>query len=129
MQTFIENLPKAELHVHLEGTLEPELMFELAQKNDIDLPYSTPEEVVAAYNFHDLPSFLAIYYPAMGVLQTEADFYDLAMAYFEKAAAQNVVYVEPFFDPMELLRAIDDPFYDTVILCVTCHLDVGRAFS
>ena len=69
MQTFIENLPKAEPHVHLEGTLEPELMFELAQKNGINLPYATPDEVVAAYDFHDLPSFLAIYYPAMGVLR------------------------------------------------------------
>ncbi len=113
MQTFIENLPKAELHVHLEGTLEPELMFELAQRNKIDLPYATPEEVVAAYDFHDLPSFLAIYYPAMGVLQTEADFYDLAMAYFEKAAAQNVVYVEPFFDPQgHTTRGVS---FDTVI--------------
>ncbi len=113
MQTFIENLPKAELHVHLEGTLEPELMFELAQRNKIDLPYATPDEVVAAYDFHDLPSFLAIYYPAMGVLQTEADFYDLAMAYFEKAAAQNVVYVEPFFDPQgHTTRGVS---FDTVI--------------
>jgi adenosine deaminase len=99
MNDFIRQLPKAELHVHLEGTLEPELLFELAARNGIELPYATPAEVVGAYNFHDLPSFLAIYYKAMEVLCTEQDFYDLAMAYFTKAASQNVVYVEPFFDP------------------------------
>ena len=99
MNAFIENLPKAELHVHLEGTLEPELLFELAARNDVELPYSTPAQVVEAYDFYDLPSFLAIYYKAMEVLCTEQDFYDLTMAYFTKAAAQNVVYVEPFFDP------------------------------
>lgn len=99
MSAFVENLPKAELHVHLEGTLEPELLFDLAQKNGIELPYATPREVVAAYNFHDLPSFLAIYYKAMEVLVTQQDFYDLAMQYFTKAAEQNVIYVEPFFDP------------------------------
>jgi len=99
MQSFIEKLPKAELHVHLEGTLEPELLFELAGRNELQLPYRTPAEVIAAYDFYDLPSFLAIYYKAMEVLRTPDDFYDLAMAYFKKAAAQNVVYVEPFFDP------------------------------
>jgi len=97
--SFIAGLPKAELHVHLEGTIEPEFLFECAQRNNIELPYSSPDEVLAAYDFHDLPSFLAIYYPAMEVLQTEQDFYDLAMAYFRRAAEQNVVYVEPFFDP------------------------------
>ena len=113
MSSFIENLPKAELHVHLEGTLEPELLFELAQRNCIELPYNTPADVVAAYDFHDLPSFLAIYYKAMEVLCTEQDFYDLAMAYFEKAAAQNVIYVEPFFDPQgHTSRGID---FGTVI--------------
>jgi len=99
MKDFIAQLPKAELHVHLEGTLEPELLFELAERNGIELPYTTPAEVVAAYDFHDLPSFLAIYYKAMEVLCSEQDFYDLAFAYFSKAAEQNVVYVEPFFDP------------------------------
>ncbi len=97
--SFIAQLPKAELHVHLEGTLEPDLLFELAERNGIELPYNTPADVVAAYDFYDLPSFLAIYYKAMQVLCTEQDFYDLAFAYFSKAAAQNVVYVEPFFDP------------------------------
>lgn len=96
---FIQNLPKAELHVHLEGTIEPEFLFDCAQRNNVELPYSTPEDVLGAYNFTDLTSFLAIYYPAMEVLCTEQDFYDLTMAYFKRAAAQNVIYVEPFFDP------------------------------
>ena len=96
---FIAGLPKAELHVHLEGTLEPQMLFDLAARNGVDLPYSTPDEVVAAYDFHDLPSFLTIYYKAMEVLVTEEDFYDLSMAYFSKAAEQNVIYCEPFFDP------------------------------
>ncbi len=99
MQEFIEGMPKAELHVHLEGTLEPEHIFALAKRNNIELEYETPEQVVAAYDFHDLPSFLAIYYAAMNVLREEADFYELAYHYFEKAAAENVRYVEPFFDP------------------------------
>lgn len=99
MHQFITDLPKVELHVHLEGTLEPELLFALAERNKIELPYAEPSDVVAAYDFHDLPSFLAIYYAAMDVLRTKEDFYDLTMAYFRKAAEQNVRYVEPFFDP------------------------------
>ena len=99
MQTYIENMPKAELHVHLEGTLEPELSFELAQKNSIDLAYKTPEELVAAYDFHDLPSFLTIYYGAMKVLCTEEDFYQLTWNYLSKARNQNTLYAELFFDP------------------------------
>ena len=99
MKAFIEGMPKAELHVHLEGTLEPELIFSLAKRNGIQLVYETPEAVTAAYDFHDLPSFLAIYYAAMDVLREEQDFYELAFQYFKKAAQQNVVYVEPFFDP------------------------------
>ena len=96
---FIAQLPKAELHVHLEGTLEPEMLFRLAQRNQITLEYTTEEEVLAAYDFHDLPSFLKIYYAAMDVLRQEQDFYDLTWAYLNKAAQQNVVYCEPFFDP------------------------------
>lgn len=99
MRVFIENLPKAELHVHLEGTLEPELSFALAQKNQIALAYNTPEELIAAYNFHDLPSFLAIYYAAMDVLRTEQDFYQLTWAYLSKAHLQHTLYAELFFDP------------------------------
>lgn len=99
MSEFIENMPKCELHVHLEGTLEPEHIFELAQKNGIELEYDSPQAVIDAYDFNDLPSFLAIYYAGMNVLQTEQDFYDLTYRYFERAAADNVRYVEPFFDP------------------------------
>ena len=99
ISSFIEGMPKAELHVHLEGTLEPELKFQLAARNRMDLPYRSAVEMRAAYTFDDLPSFLAMYYEGMSVLQAEEDFYDLAMAYFRKARSQNVVYAEVFFDP------------------------------
>ena len=113
MKAFIEGMPKAELHVHLEGTLEPEHIFKLATRNHIELAYKTPEEVVAAYDFHDLPSFLTIYYAAMDVLREEEDFYELTYQYFERAAADNVVYVEPFFDPQaHTARGVA---FDTVI--------------
>ena len=95
---FIAGMPKAELHLHLEGTLEPELKFELAARNGVGLPYKSVEEMRAAYGFDDLPSFLAVYYEGMRVLLREPDFYDLATAYFRKAASQNVVYAEVFFD-------------------------------
>ncbi len=96
---FIQNLPKAELHLHIEGTLEPELMFELARRNNIDLPFSSVAEVREAYKFEDLPSFLNIYYQGSQVLQTEKDFYDLTTAYLKKATSQNVRHAEIFFDP------------------------------
>jgi len=113
IRTFIEGLPKAELHLHLEGTLEPELKFKLSDRNGIEIPYSTVEEVKASYVFHDLTSFLVGYYDGMGVLQREQDFYDLAMAYFEKAHSQNIVYAEPFFDPQaHTSRGV--PFEDVV---------------
>lgn len=99
MKAFIENLPKAELHVHLEGTLEPELSFELAKKNGVALEYDTPDALLAAYDFHDLPSFLAIYYRAMNVLRHEEDFFELAWQYLLKAHRQKIVYAEMFFDP------------------------------
>jgi adenine deaminase len=99
LTAFIEGMPKAELHLHLEGTLEPELKFELAARNGLDLPYGSVDEMRAAYGFADLPSFLAVYYEGMSVLRSERDFYDLAMAYFRKAHSQNVVYAEVFFDP------------------------------
>ena len=99
MKEFIQNLPKAELHLHIEGTLEPEMMFELAQRNKIDLPYKSVSEVKEAYNFEDLKSFLDIYYQGSEVLQTERDFYDLTWAYLQKAAKQNVRHTEIFFDP------------------------------
>lgn len=99
MKDFIARLPKCELHLHIEGTLEPELKFRLAQRNGIALPYSSVEEMRAGYAFDDLPSFLKVYYEGMEVLRTEPDFYDLAMAYLRKAASQNVRYAEIFFDP------------------------------
>jgi adenosine deaminase len=99
LATFIEGMPKAELHLHLEGTLEPELKFELAARNRLDLSYGSVDEIRAAYAFDDLPSFLAVYYEGMSVLREERDFYDLATAYFRKARSQNVVYAEVFFDP------------------------------
>ena len=99
MRRFIEGMPKAELHVHVEGTLEPELKFELARRNGIELPYESVEEMRAAYNFDDLPSFLQVYYEGVSVLRTEQDFFDLTTAYLEKAHSQNVLYAEIFFDP------------------------------
>ena len=99
LATFIAGMPKAELHLHLEGTLEPALKFELAARNGLDLPYGSVDEMRAAYGFNDLASFLAVYYEGMSVLLAEQDFYDLTMAYFRKARSQNVVYTEVFFDP------------------------------
>lgn len=99
MRSFIRDIPKAELHLHIEGTLEPELKFTLAKRNGIELPYADAQAMREAYDFNDLPSFLAIYYEGMGVLITEEDFYDLTMAYLRKAHEQQVVYAEIFFDP------------------------------
>src|SRR5690606_6296311 len=89
-EQFLTGLPKAELHLHVEGTLEPDLKLRLAQRNGIDIGQHAVEEVQATYQFHDLASFLAVYHPAMNVLVTEQDFYDLADAYFAKAATQGV---------------------------------------
>ena len=99
MEAYVRGLPKAELHVHIEGTLEPEMMFDLAARNDIDLPFATVEEVRAAYEFEDLQSFLDIYYQAAAVLQTEGDFADLMSAYLDRAVADGVRRAEIFFDP------------------------------
>lgn len=96
---FVQGMPKAELHLHIEGSLEPELKLALAQKNHVDIGQSTIEEVRKSYQYDDLASFLAVYYPAMNVLQTEDDFYDLAMAYLKRAKENNVRHVEIFFDP------------------------------
>ena len=92
-------LPKAELHIHIEGSLEPELIFALAQRNGVQLPYPSVEALRAAYAFTDLQSFLDIYYAGASVLLMEADFYDMAWAYFERAHADHVVHAELFFDP------------------------------
>ena len=99
MKTFIENLPKIELHLHIEGTLEPEMMFDLARRNQLQLPYASVREVQNAYHFTNLQSFLDIYYQGANVLQTEQDFYDLMYAYLQKANEQNVRHAEIFFDP------------------------------
>ncbi len=99
LESFIRSIPKAELHLHIEGTLEPELKFELAARNGLELPYASAEAMRAAYDFDDLSSFLAQYYEGMSVLLTEDDFVALAMAYFERVAGQGLVYVEMFFDP------------------------------
>ncbi|KQT97779.1 adenosine deaminase [Sanguibacter sp. Leaf3] len=110
---FVTGLPKAELHLHLEGTLEPDLKLELARRNGVELAQSTVEEVQASYVFDSLASFLAVYYPAMDVLVTEQDFYDLATAYLRRAAADGVTHVEMFFDPQaHTSRGV--PFADVV---------------
>src|SRR4051812_46041694 len=96
---LIRRLPKVELHLHIEGTLEPEMMFSLAAKHGIVLPYGSVEEVRAAYNFSDLQSFLDLYYAGCNVLRDRTDFYALAMAYFTRAHADGVVHAELFFDP------------------------------
>lgn len=96
---LIQSLPKAELHVHIEGTFEPELMFEIAQRNQVDIPYASVDDLKKAYDFHNLQSFLDIYYAGANVLLHEQDFYDLTYAYFEKCKADNVVHTEIFFDP------------------------------
>lgn len=113
MRAFIEGMPKAELHVHVEGTLEPELKFDLARRNAIELPYRSVEQMRAAYDFNDLSSFLKVYYEGMDVLLTEQDFFDLATAYLTKAHSQGVIYAEMFFDPQaHTARGVA---YDTVI--------------
>ena len=147
MKEFIKHLPKAELHLHIEGTLEPEMMFELAQRNNIDLPYESVSEVKEAYNFDNLQSFLDIYYQGSQVLQTEQDFYDLTWAYLEKAAKQNVRHTEIFFDPQShtdrgiafetAYRGIDRALQDgtklgissQLILSFLRHLSQEEAFA
>ena len=136
---FVRALPKAELHVHIEGTLEPELMFALAARNQVGLPYASVEAARRAYEFSDLQSFLDIYYQAAAVLQTEEDFSDLMSAYLGNAAADGVKRAEIFFDPqihlvrevgfetfMAGFRAAQDDWADTVdsalILCFLRHL-------
>ena len=96
---FIRRLPKAELHIHIEGSFEPDLMFEIARRNGVRIPFDSVEAVRAAYEFEDLQSFLDIYYQGMGVLVEERDFYDLTMAYLRRAYDNGVVHAEIFFDP------------------------------
>lgn len=145
---LIRALPKAELHVHIEGTFEPELMFAIAQRNQIQIPYQSVEEVKQAYNFHNLQSFLDIYYAGANVLVHEQDFYDLAWAYFEKCAEDRVVHTEMFFDPQThtergvafatvlagLKRACKDAkeklgISSQLIMCFLRHLSEEKAFE
>jgi adenosine deaminase len=99
MEEFIRTLPKAELHIHIEGTLEPQLLFDLAQRNGYDLPFADVASVAAAYRFRNLQSFLDIYYRGAAVLQTPQDFYELMTAYFDRAADDGLRHAEIFFDP------------------------------
>ena len=141
-------MPKAELHIHIEGSLEPELIFALAQRNGICIPYNGVEELRSAYAFTNLQSFLDIYYAGASVLITEQDFYDMARAYFVKAAADNVVHAELFFDPQThtargvsmdvvvngLHKACVDAYTElgvsaTLILCFLRHLSEEEAFE
>jgi adenosine deaminase len=123
--SFAARLPKAELHLHIEGTLEPELMFELAQRNGVRLPYASVEDLRRAYVFSDLQSFLDIYYAGCRVLLKEQDFYDLTWAYLTRAAAQGVRHAEIFFDPQTHTdRGV--PF-ETVVTGIHRALEDGRA--
>ena len=143
---FIAALPKAELHLHIEGSLEPELMFELAQRNNVVIPFASVEEVRAAYAFSNLQDFLDIYYQGMGVLITEQDFFDLTAAYLARAHADAVRHVEIFFDPQGhtargvafgtaitgITRALDDArerhgMTSKLIMCFLRHLDEADA--
>ena len=99
MKTLIQKLPKIELHLHIEGTLEPEMMFELSKKNNIPIPYANVEEVREAYDFHNLQSFLDLYYAGASVLVDKQDFFDLTWAYLLKCKDNNVIHTEIFFDP------------------------------
>jgi adenosine deaminase len=124
LDEVIAALPKVELHVHLEGTLEPDLAFELGERNGVTLPYRSADEMRAAYSFSDLQCFLDIYYAACSVLLTESDFHDVTMAYLERAAADNVRHVEPFFDPQtHTSRGVP---YRRVIDGITSALAEGR---
>ncbi|WP_424948371.1 adenosine deaminase [Candidatus Spongiihabitans sp.] len=148
MKKFIHGLPKVELHCHIEGTFEPELMFELAERNGIALPYSSVAELRHAYDFTRLQDFLDIYYRGMNVLQTEQDFFDLTFAYLTRIHAQNVRHTEIFFDPQgHLCRGIafavvingisralqaaerDYGISSRVIMCFLRHLDQADAFN
>ncbi len=148
LDAFIAGLPKAELHMHIEGSLEPELMFALAGRNGVDIPFASVEAVRAAYQFSNLQDFLDIYYRGADVLRTEADFRDLALAYFERAAADNVVHAEIFFDPQThtdrgipfdavmrgLLAGMEEAearhgISSKLILCFLRHLSEEAAFA
>jgi len=148
MEAFIHGIPKAELHIHIEGALEPELMLELAAKNGIDLPFASVSDVRRAYDFKDLQSFLDIYYQGAQVLLAEDDFYRLTWSYLQKAAEQNVRHAEIFFDPQThtarglkfetvvkgIHRAMADAgrqfdLSSKLIMCILRHLSVTEALA
>jgi adenosine deaminase len=145
---LVQALPKAELHLHIEGSLEPELMFELARRNGIEIPFNSVEEIRAAYDFSNLQDFLDVYYVGMNVLITEADFFDLTWAYLQRVDAENVRHVEIFFDPQGhtdrgiafttvvdgITRALDRAkselgITSKLILCFLRHLSEEAAFE
>ncbi len=145
---LIARLPKAELHCHIEGSLEPELMFELARRNGVDLPYADVEAIRAAYRFDCLQDFLDLYYQGMSVLLTEQDFHDLTWAYLLRCQADNVVHTEIFFDPQghtgrgvafatafegisSALRRAEKELgiSSAIIMCFLRHLDEESAFA
>jgi len=124
MEGFIDLLPKVELHLHIEGTLEPSMMLELAKRNQISLPYQTIEQIQAAYDFDDLQSFLDLYYQGAQVLQTEQDFYDLTWAYLQRCKDEHVMHTEIFFDPQtHTERGIA---FETVVNGICQALEAGR---
>lgn len=148
MKEFIKQLPKAELHLHIEGSLEPELMFELAKKNSIEIPYKTVEEVKEAYNFTNLQSFLDIYYAGAKVLITKEDFYALTWDYILKCKENNIIHTEIFFDPQThtqrgisfktVISGIKEALVDAkiefgisseIIMCFLRHLSEKEAFE
>lgn len=148
MYDWLNALPKAELHLHLEGSLEPELLFALAERNKVALPWGDVESLRRAYAFNNLQEFLDLYYAGAGVLRTEQDFYDLTWAYLQKCKAQNVIHVEPFFDPQThtdrgipfevVLRGIQEALKDGeqqlgirhgLILSFLRHLSEDEAFK
>jgi len=125
---LLRRMPKAELHIHIEGSLEPELIFRLAQRNGVALPHASVEALRAAYAFSDLQSFLDIYYAGASVLLKEADFFDMAWAYFERAAADNVVHAELFFDPQthtERGVAMETVIVGLTHACRRAHAELG----
>ena len=124
LNRYIRLIPKAELHLHIEGSLEPELMFAMAEKNDVSIKYKSEDELRAAYNFNNLQEFLDIYYAGADVLLKEEDFYNLTFAYLEKIHEDNVLHTEIFFDPQtHTVRGV--PF-DTVVKGITRALDDGK---
>ena len=132
LHTLLREMPKAELHIHIEGSLEPELIFRLARRNGIALPYADVEALRAAYAFTDLQSFLDIYYAGASVLLKEADFFDMAWAYFERAAADQVVHAELFFDPQTHTdRGV--PMREVIVglthACRRAHAELGISAS